>query len=354
MIHMLMEKLKADAGEAVFEKAASHYKSAAVKSYAYNHQGDNRYQIKAIVKASGAYGVNLNLDCNFNRLKIDHYCTCSAGGSRLCEHATAVVYKFLADDFPKLSPSISKPASLDGIELLKMVAAATLEKSALYYAIGGLDNQAGDFQIAFNGPDRDKTFIYELVKCLGDVNYSPRKRELLFNSLNRFDHLIISYLEHSFTGKDFGLKSISLPKSKENLEMILVLIENGRALSADTSKTLKLGPNLKPRVYLTGTETRLQFTFDLAEFEQAGFLDRDLNYLLANDTLYIIDTSGLEKLPPEITITPEELGRVLFEILPRLSEKVHLESAPEFHSHVLLLRQPEIGLFFDYYPEEVS
>ncbi|MGE5583545.1 MAG: DEAD/DEAH box helicase, partial [Bacillota bacterium] len=39
---------------------------------------------------------------------------------------------------------------------------------------------------------------------------------------------------------------------------------------------------------------------------------------------------------------------------PRLSEKVHLESAPEFHSHVLLLRQPEIGLFFDYYPEEVS
>ena len=113
--------------------------------------GNNRYQIKAIVKASGAYGVNINLDFNNDRLKIDHYCTCSSG-SKLCEHAAAAIYKFISDDLPKLNPTAIKPAQPEGIEQLKLAAAASVEKATLSYKISGLDNQTENFTIDINHP----------------------------------------------------------------------------------------------------------------------------------------------------------------------------------------------------------
>lgn len=348
---MLLEKLKLDAGEPVFEKAVSYYQTGNIKSYAFTQQGNSRYQIKAIVKASGAYGVNIKLDFIYNQVKIDHYCTC--GSNQLCEHATAVAYKFISDDLPKFNSKLIKPAPAEGIELLKLVAVCSSAKAELHYTISGLDNQAENFQLTFNSQERDETFLSQLVEGLGDINYSAGKREQLLNSLTGFDYLVVTYLENILTGKDPRRKSVFFSKSKENLQLIITLIQNSRVISNHTSQPLEFGETLKPRVYLSGDEVRLQFTYDLAQFELLGFFDQNLNYVINDNTLHLIETSVLEKLPAEIIIAPEQLGEVLFEILPKLAEKVQLELAPIFQFHQLVLQEPELSLYFNYQQETV-
>lgn len=343
---MLMEKLKLDAGEPVYEKAIAHYQSGAIKSFNFTQSGKSRYQIKAIVKAPGAFGVNLNLDFNNGSFKISHFCTCSSGSDTLCEHAAAVIYKFLADDFPKLNPGLIKPAQPEGIGLLRQIAAAPAEKTALIYEIGGLDSQSEQFTLTFSIPEDSDPCLGQLVNCLGDLNYSVRKREQILDSLTDFDYLIISALETKLSGKDPGRQNITIPKSKQSLQLVLVLAQNAKATLH--SQPLKLGESLKPKVYVTGDETRLQFSYDQTEFELSGYFDRDLNYLINDYTMYPINTACLEKIQPEIVIAPEQLGEVLFEILPRLDAKIRLELAPELRSHHLVRHEPELSLNLDY------
>jgi len=352
---MLLEKLKLDAGEPAFEKAVSYYKAAAIKSFNYTQAG-GRYQLKAIVKGSSAFGVNLNLDFTNGRLKIDPFCTCSSGNNSLCEHATAVVYKFLADDFPKLrggGPTNHSP--VEGIELLKQMA-APVEKAALVYEIGGLDRQAEHFDFSLAFPDDGEELAHgrvsQLVDCLGDVNYSARKRAQLFDWFTSFDTVIIAFLEKAYTEKDASPKKILLPKSKPNLQLIQVLAQNGRAILSGASLPLEIGEPLKPTVSVTGDETCLQFTYDLTEYELLGFFDPVLNYVIINNTLHFIETT-LANLPPQIIVAPEQLGEVLFDILPRLNEKIPLDLTPELRSHQLIMHQPEIRLNFDYDQERL-
>jgi superfamily II DNA or RNA helicase len=347
---MLLEKLKLDAGELVFEQAVGHYQAGDIKNYNLTRQGNSRFQIKAIVKAAGVYGVNLNLGFNNGQLKIDHYCTCT-GGNQFCEHAAAVAYKFLADDFPKFNSGVIKPAkriSPDGIESLKLAVQDVTGKLALGYKIGNLDNNAENFKVTFFIAGQRQAPLEQLVESLGDINYSARKREQAFSSLTGFDQLVVSYIENALSGKDSSNGTVFLPKSKENFQLILTLVQSNKAFGDVTLQSIALAGTLQPKVYLAGDETRLTFTDNLSEFEFSGFFNRDLNYVYDNHLLWIIDTSVLERLPAEMIVPPERLGEVLFEILPLLSEKVQLEMAPEFHSHQLILHDPEIALSFDY------
>jgi superfamily II DNA or RNA helicase len=343
---MLLEKLKTDAGEVIFEKALSHYQSGNIKPYSFTVQG-SRYQIKAIVKAAGACGVNLSLEFVNGQLKTDHFCTCNFSGDGFCEHITAVIYKFISDDLPKLNPGAMKPVPAEGIAQLKLAAAAS-ERTELSYIIDGLDTQAEHFQIILSCPGREEVFAGQLVACLGDINHSAQKRTQLFNALSGFDHLALCFLENHFTGKDVRLASVFLTKSSENLQFIVSLIQNNRAVSHNGSRPLQLGATFKPRVYVGGNESRLEFSGDMSEFEASGFFNQQLNYTFYQDTIHLIDTSGLEKLPPQIIIAPEQLGEVLFEILPRLAQNMRLELAPDFQAHQLILEQPEINLRFSY------
>jgi superfamily II DNA or RNA helicase len=350
---MLMEHLKSEAGETLFNKAVSHYQSGNIKSYSVSNRRKSSYQIKAIVTAAGAFGVSINLVFTNNRFKIDPYCTCASGSVGLCEHAVAAVYKFLADDFPKINhQAIKSVPPKGGLDQLKLAAAAPTGPAAITYGIGNLNTATETFQFTFTVPGREDTFCVQLVECLGDLNYSARKREELLNTLSGLDRLVFCFLENKLSGKDSPRKTVFLPKSREVVQLIGALTEANRVVVFETGHPLQLGEPLKPKVRLDGIESRLEFTSDLAEFDLLGFCDQELNYVICQDTLHLIDRSGLEKLPSEIMIAPEQLGEVLFEILPRLSATIRLEIAPQFHSHKLRRDLPEISLDFRYEPEQ--
>ncbi len=342
---MLMEKLEASAGEIIFEKAVSIYKSGNIKPYSFTEQ-NGHYQLKAIVKDKSVYGVDVNLDLSTNQFKIRHYCTCTSTGGNLCEHAVAVIYRFLANDLPKLNPAKIKPATSQGIDQLKSLRFEKNHKT-LFYKIKGLNTPGNCFELELATTDHNQDSLPQLIECLGNVNYSSRQRDLLLKDLNSFDYLALNYLENNFSSKDPELKTISLPQSVASLQLIISLIRNNQAVNNE-GQHLKLGETLKPRVSLGGSESCLHFDFDLNEFEFMGTVNQDLHFVLAGDTFHLIETGGLDKLPGEIVIEPEQLGEVLFEILPQLGEKIHLELGPDFKLQTLKLHEPEISLNLSY------
>ena len=342
---MVMEKLKASVGDDVFEKAVSLYRSGHIKSYSHTKR-HSQYQLKAIVKENSVYGVDVNLDLTAGQLKINSYCSCTTGSSRLCQHAAAVIYQFLVHDLPKLDPSKIKPSKPRGIDELKSLSFLK-DKKDLLYTIKGLSSPGDYFELtlAFGGKSPDS--LSPLIECLGDVNSSSNRRDLLLKDLSSFDFLIIHYLENNFSSKDPGLQTISLPKSMASLQLIISLIQNNRALNTQ-GQYFNIGETLKPRVRINGSESRLQLAYDLDEFQGLGTVNKDLHYVMAGNTLHLIHTGGLEKLSGEIVIEPEQLGEVLFEILPRLGEQILLELSPDFQLQTLKLHEPEIELDFSY------
>lgn len=343
---MVMEKLKASAGDDVFEKAVSLYRSGHIKSYSHTKR-HSQYQLKAIVKETSVYGVDVTLDLSAGQLKINSYCSCASGSSRLCQHAAAVIYQFLAHDLPKLDPSKIKPSKPQGIDQLKSLSFLKDQKD-LTYTIKGLSGPGDYFELTLVSGGNSPDWLSPLIECLGDVNASSTRRDLLFNDLSGFDFLIIHYLENNFSSKDPSLQTISLPKSTASLQLIRFLIQNNRALNTQ-GQYFNMGETLKPRVRVHGSESCLQLDYDLDEFQGLGRVNRDLHYVMAENTLHPIQTGGLEKLSGEIAIEPGQLGEVLFEIFPRLGEQVHLELAPDFQLHTLKLHEPQIELDFSYH-----
>lgn len=138
--HMLLDKFKSVADERLIEKILFHYHSGNIKPYFFIQQGENRYQVKAIIKSSGAYGVNANLDFCRGRLTIDYYCTCSYFGSFLCEHVAAVVYKFLIDDLP--NPNFSFIKLNQAVSVSPSVEAKKIQKKAKIFLNYAREDQA--------------------------------------------------------------------------------------------------------------------------------------------------------------------------------------------------------------------
>ncbi|MGD9156031.1 MAG: hypothetical protein PVG90_11105 [Bacillota bacterium] len=241
---MFMEQLKVEAGEALFDKAVSHYRSGNIKSYSFSGRGKSNFKIKAIVQAAGAFGVTISLSFDTNWFEIDHYCTCAANGARLCEHAAAVIYKFLADDFPKINRRPMQPAEPQGGIAQLQLAVAPAEPAVITYAIHGLGTTTEFFQLTPTVPQRDKAFCGQLVECLGDINYSAWKREELLQSLSGFDRLVFCFLENKLSRKELSSRTVFLPKSRESLQLIVTLSEAGRAVVGETGQPLQLGEPL--------------------------------------------------------------------------------------------------------------
>ena len=157
----------------------------------------------------------------------------------------------------------------------------------------------------------------------------------------------LDYLEKSEVRKEPQNKTVYLSKTRENIIFVRTLIENRIVRRPQVEEPLKPGKTLCPKVYVTGDETRWKIDFDGAEFDSLGYFNRELNYLISDNTLHLIELANLEKMPREITVIPEKLGELLFTILPRLRERINLEIDPAISSHQLMELEPEISLDFD-------
>ena len=89
--------------------------------------------------------------------------------------------------------------------------------------------------MTFSIPGQPPSVTEQLAECLGDINYSARKREQLLSSFGGFHRLALSYIEKAITGKDTGRGTVFIPKTGDNFQLVLTIIENGWGLDEKTS-----------------------------------------------------------------------------------------------------------------------
>ncbi|MCL6589715.1 MAG: SNF2 helicase associated domain-containing protein [Firmicutes bacterium] len=349
----MFAKLQELAGETVFNQATEYYRKQGIINYDLSCKW-KEYRLRAIVKGNGPpCGVDVTLKTGKDRLECNCFCTCSTQG--VCKHATAVIYKFLAEDFPRLelipAPKPPAPEVVEEIALLRQAALDSGEKVILNYEVKGLAEPGSlNFKITLGaGSDLEtSTYLVHLLELLGNPNTSGSKRAKLLNRLSGFDRLVIEYLENNFTKKEVKNRAVEIPKSKANLGLILAILENRPVSLSPSKKPLILGERIKPEVIVSGDETRLRFQWHPPEGNSCSVFHRGLDCFLVDNILHLLDMEILEKIPKEISIPPEQLGEVLFEILPSLRKKLDLKLPPELAKQQLTSLEPEISLDFDY------
>lgn len=358
MILLLIENLKARAGEQIFKRGVAYYSGGHIRQFTVTPLGNNKHQIQATVKGTNNYGVNLTVSIVHHQLKIDSYCSCPYSWSELCKHQVAVLYKFLKEEYYELTPALPKrPLKTDGVELLKQFAAQDQKAAGiLKYELKGLQKLSGvNFRLRMlSGSIAEQEALVSLIEEFGhEFDRSYFSGRLLWH-FSHFDRLVLGQLQKICTRKDPEKQVVFFAKSPENLSFIITLLSNREVvLDENNAEPLSLGETLKPRMILRGDETQLQLAVDSSDLYAQGFYHPELACLIRGNLLHLIDTTGISQLPPKFDIPPQKLGAFLFEILPKLRQKIVCEVPPELTRHRINLIQPEISLNFDYDAEQL-
>lgn len=358
MILLLIENLKAQAGEQIFKRGVAYYSRGYIRHFTVTPLENNLYQIQATVQGTKNYGVNLTVRITRNQLKINSYCSCPYFWSDLCKHQVAVLYKFLKEEYPELTSSQRQKApQVDGIEMLKQIAFKNHKPTGiLKYELKGLTKLSGvNFRLRLISElIAEQEALENLIEDIGAKTNNPYLSERLLQYFSPFDRLILGQLHKICTRKDPEKQLIFFAKSRENLDFIITLLSNREVVLDDNlAEPLILGEPMKPRLVLQGDETHLQTAIDNSALYEQGFYHPELNYLVKDNVLHLIDTMGINELPPKFDIPSPKLGAFLFKVLPKLKQTISCEVPPALTRHQLNLIQPQINLDFDYDGEQI-
>lgn len=360
----MLNQLKSYAGNRIFSRGAKYYAQGCIHEYKTTRRPDGVYEIKGMVQGTYAYTVHLRLSIVSRKLKIiEDYCDCPYNWGTLCKHETAVLYKFLTEDYPGLTINPKPFFPTGGYDTLKNIAgvvpmADNHRGARLTYELKGLKNTSMvNFRLRIDSPDLKADTIETLLEAMGRARangpdypdlYSQRIFEEILNSLSGFDCLVLEQLRLVQTRLSPKNRVVFLKKTKKNLGFLLTIIEQREVYQEGSSHPLQIGEVLKPQVRITGSLRRLEVSYEPGLAEDEGLYHPDLECVVNNDLLHVLDTSGLDELPSSITVPTERQGELLFEILPQLEKRFRLLLDPVFKKHQLTVIQPEISLELDY------
>lgn len=367
----MLNQLKSYAGNRIFTRGAKYYAQGCIHEYKITRQQDDVYEIKATVQGTYQYTVHLKLSIASRKLKIiEGFCNCPYDWGILCKHKTAVLYKFLAEDYPRLATASLKPAMVKGgYDALKNIAGAGLPLlpsrlgARLTYELKGLKSASMvNFRLRINSADLKAETIETMLETMARARtnhpdypnaYNQYLFEEILDSLSGFDRLVVEQLRQVQTRISPKNQVVFFKKTKENLGFLLTIIEQREVYQEGSPRPLQVGEVLKPQVHITGGLERLEVRYEPGLTEDEGLYHPDLECVVNDDLLHLLDTSGLDELPPSITVPAERQGEFLFEVLPQLEKRFRLQLDPVFKKHHLTMIKPEISLDLDYQDEMI-
>ncbi|HBE80896.1 MAG TPA: helicase SNF2 [Firmicutes bacterium] len=359
VILLLLENLKTRAGEQIYQRGVAYYTEGHIRQFIVTPLEDHSHQIQATVQGTKNYTVKLTVRVTHHQMKIDSYCSCPYSWSALCKHEVAVLYKFIKEEYYELTPTTGNPLSrLADFETLRQYTLKqTLPLEPLQYEIKGLQKITGtNFRLRLLAKNiQQQETLVSLIEDMGHEYSSSYLSERLLRNFSHFDQLVIEHLQKIHTRKTPEKSGVFFAKSQENLSFIVTILSN-REIRLDESapEPLRLGATLKPQILLSGNEKHLKMLLDNSAFGTEGFYHPDLNCLVKNNILHLIDSTGIQKLPPEFDIPAQKLGIFLFEILPKLRQKALCIAPSELTTQFLTLIQPQISLELDYTAEQIT
>jgi superfamily II DNA or RNA helicase len=357
MSMLLIENLKARVEDQIYQRGVTYYTQGHIRQFSVTPLGDHTHQIQAIVQGTKNYVVKLTVRVMHTQLKIDSYCSCPYSWSSLCKHAVAVLYKFIKEEYYELTPSQrQKEPKVEGFEALKQFASKDHHPTGvLKYELKGLQKLAGaNFRLRLIGGTSQQEALVSLIEDMGHEYASSYLSERLLRNFSHFDRLVIEHLQKIHTRKAPENRTVFFAKSPENLGFIITLFGSREVFLDETApKPLTLGETMTPRAIFSGNESHLKMAIDNSPLLTEGFYHPELDCLLKGNVIHLIDSAGIRELPAEFDISASKLGTFLFEVLPKLQQKMDCTVPSELTTQQLNLIQPQISLDFDYAMEQI-
>src|SRR5690554_3719868 len=362
----MFEQLKAYTGKKIFDRGVRYYTQGCVHEYSLTQKGDDLYEIRGLVQGTYPYDVYLKFRVSAEKLKIlDSFCECPYDWGNFCKHETAVLYKFFSEDYLKLTWGLQAHPQ-GAYESLKTMAVKSREGqnsdhsgALLQYEVKGLKNvNMVNFRLQINSMELKDEVIQEMITALRNSldlssNYDLRFRTEILNTLSGFDCLVLEHLGRIQTRLSPKNRIVFFRKTKESLDFLLTILENRLVYQENSVHPLKKGETIKPLVFIDGSLDHLEIGYDPGLTEDEGLYHPELDCVVMDDTIHLLDTSGLSTLSSGIEVPREKQGELLFEVLPQLEKRFRLSLAPAFKAHRLKVIQPEIELDLDYQDEMI-
>ncbi len=357
MIFLLLENLKTRAGEQIYQRGVAYYTGDRIREFSVTPLENQVHRIHSVVQGTKSYVVKITVRILHHQLKIDSYCSCPYSWNTLCKHEVAVLYKFIQEKYYELAPYESKHASkTSGFDSFKQfISEESRPTKALQYELKGLQKLSGtNFRLQLSGTPSQQEALKTLLDEMDHENTDSYLSERLLKNFNQFDRLVLEHLQKIYTRKTPEKRMIFFTKSRENLDFIISLLSSREVRLDETAPNpLTLGPVLKPRLIFSGDEHHLKMTVDDSDLLADGFYHPDLDCLVKNHVLHRIENRAVRELPADFEIPSSKLGAFLFEILPKLQQKMDCTLPQELTNQQLNLIAPQIRLDFDYNGEQI-
>ncbi|MGM0437974.1 MAG: SNF2-related protein [Bacillota bacterium] len=341
----LLDQLEKNVPKRIFQRGKNYYKQGKIKDYHINYTEDNRYEIRARVRGSYNYQINIDLKIIEDDLYFNNSCTCPYDWGDVCKHEVAVLYKFLKEDYE----------GLDGPGRFKSLLEVTKkfqdkEKTSLnYYVKGFLTDSMVNFKITLEDDNLNTEILNEILAYAHNSDFPYYDRGFIENYLTNKDKFVIDYLAQIQTRKSRSDASLLFNKNRANFNFLLNLIENNDVYFSETNKKAEVGQKLYPNLNLKGDEEEVKFEINSIYeiYESEDEFDK-VYWTVIDNIVRQFDYLEAKKLPKKVQIPEKEKGRFLFEVIEDLKKKFEVNLPEDLKKHRLLEHLPEIFLKFDY------
>ncbi|MDO8685479.1 MAG: DEAD/DEAH box helicase [Clostridiales bacterium] len=213
-----LETIRKEANEASFLKGKSYYRNNRVKKFTVHKKGNDKYEIRAVVRGSDHYNTALTLDVAENRI-VEWNCTCPFHFGGICKHLVAVGIHYYynrieeAKEAPDESLYESNSTAVVSSENETVQITETVSEISVPTEINGLTKAKGPNEVSGLTEAKEPTEVKGLTEIKGITE---------INGLTEISKLMDSRVKASILN-DLGLGSLmhhDLYSSRERIVFI--------------------------------------------------------------------------------------------------------------------------------------
>lgn len=343
---VILEDFKRDLSYKIYQRGVNYYKQGYIQSYQVEFKGKNRYLIKAVVQGTRQYRVIVDLQILDDRIKYKNQCTCPYDWSPVCKHVAAVLYRFILEDLERLQNESEQDANYHKLVELSRPQ-ELIEKEGLHYYISGLMSEhLVNFKISLESSNLSAQELKRVISYIHQgITFGTYQVKYL---LTRGDYLNVKAFRKLETSQSRTAGSFLLTKDNDAYNFLLNLIANSPVYLAETGERARVGEELKPPLFLSGTEDLINIDIREDNYKIYRAPYHEVYWTVIDSTVYSINMGKFDNLPDEISIPEDKKGEFIFEVLPALEKKYCLEVDDYFRNYELISEEPVITLYFDY------
>ncbi|AZO93408.1 SNF2-related protein [Halocella sp. SP3-1] len=222
-----------------------------------------------------------------------------------------------------------------------------IEKEVLHYYISGLMNEhLVNFKISL---ECDSLSDQEIERIISYIHHGITFRTYQVSSLlSSGDYLNVKSFRKLETSQSRTAGSFLLVKDNDAHNFLLELIADSPVYLVETGERARVGEELKPALFLSGTEDLININIKEDEYQLYRAPYHEVYWTVIDSIVHPINMVEFNSLPDEIRIPGDKKGEFIFEVLPALEKKYGLEIDNYFRKYELHSEEPVITLYFDY------